>query len=221
MSTAGKTLTLILLCTVGATACERTEPRATERVVDQKTADKTVTVLKEADTEESRPAEMGQDKFARIDVANAEIAATGDAAVSGNVRFTPDEGESRMKVEVSIEGLNPGMHGFHIHSEPDCGNAGKAAGRHFNPYDVHHGSPDSERQHVGDLGNITADQDGKVETTITTDQLAFTGPNNILHRAVVVHADKDDLRSQPSGDAGDRVACGVIRPAMDVIAEKR
>ena len=221
MRTAGKILVLTLLCVAGTTACERPEPRATERVADQKAVDKTVAVLKEADSEESKPAEMGQDEFARIGAANAEIAATGDSEISGIVRFTPDEGESRMRVDVLIEGLNPGMHGFHIHSEPDCGNEGKSAGGHFNPYEVAHGSPNSERQHVGDLGNITADQDGKVETTITTEQLAFTGSNNILHRAVVVHADKDDLRTQPSGDSGARVACGVVLPAMDVIAEQR
>jgi len=129
--------------------------------------------------------------------------------IRGTVTFTKVEGGVR--VIADIEGLTPGDHGFHIHEYGDCSSAdGKSAGGHFNPDGNSHGSPTSEQRHVGDLGNILADNDGKAHLDWTDTLVAFSGPRSIIGRAVVVHAKADDLTSQPSGAAGPRVACGVI-----------
>ncbi|AMO68358.1 superoxide dismutase (Cu-Zn) [gamma proteobacterium BDW918] len=160
---------------------------------------------------------MGHAKFASIPAAEAKIAPTGEKDVYGTVYFSPGEGEKDMQIEISLKGLNPGLHGFHIHQRPDCGDAGNAAGPHFSPSKSVHAAPEADEHHAGDLGNIRADEYGKVEARLISKSLAFSGINNVLNRAVVVHAGRDDLRSQPSGDAGERIACGVIRPTQDVL----
>jgi Cu-Zn family superoxide dismutase len=130
------------------------------------------------------------------------------------VTFTQvDEG---LRIVADIEGLSHGKHGFHIHEYGDCSAPdGTSAGGHFNPENKPHGAPDSEDRHVGDLGNITAGPDGTAHYDRTDSMISFDGPRSIIGRAVVVHADEDDLESQPTGNAGPRVACGVIGVAGD------
>ncbi len=129
--------------------------------------------------------------------------------VSGTVTFTRNG--SSITVEADVEGLTPGLHGFHIHEYGDCSAAdGTSAGGHFNPDDSDHGGPNDEERHVGDLGNIEAGQDGRAQFELTDSLISFTGANSIIGRAVVVHAGEDDLTSQPTGDAGGRLACGII-----------
>jgi Cu-Zn family superoxide dismutase len=129
--------------------------------------------------------------------------------VTGVVTFTktPDG----VKVVADVEGLTPGMHGFHVHQYGDCSapNADSAGG-HFNPEGMPHGGPMSPERHVGDLGNITADKDGKAHLELTDKLLSFEGRDSIIGRGLIVHAMADDLVSQPAGNAGPRVACGVI-----------
>ena len=129
--------------------------------------------------------------------------------VSGVVTFTKEN--AGIRVVANIKGLSEGKHGFHIHQYGDCSASdGTSAGGHFNPENVEHGGPDSEVRHVGDLGNIEIDADStgnydRIDTVIT-----FNGSHSIIGRAVVIHAGEDDLTSQPTGNAGARVACGVI-----------
>ncbi len=107
-----------------------------------------------------------------------------------------------------VTGLTPGEHGFHIHEFGDLrAPDGTSAGGHFNPHGTKHGGPNDEERHPGDLGNITANAQGvaEVDTKAMGLQVHF-----VLGRSFVVHAGKDDLKSQPSGDAGPRVAVGVI-----------
>jgi Cu-Zn family superoxide dismutase len=115
-------------------------------------------------------------------------------------------------VEITGEvlGLKPGKHAFHIHEFGDCSDA-KAmnSGGHYNPTNMKHGAPDAKERHVGDLGNIEADEDGKAKVQITDRVISLTGKHSIIGRAVIVHADPDDF-GQPVGHAGDRIACGVI-----------
>ena len=129
--------------------------------------------------------------------------------VTGVVTFTraPDG----IKVVADVEGLTPGMHGFHVHQYGDCSapNADSAGG-HFNPEGMPHGGPMSQERHVGDLGNITADKDGKAHFEWTDKLLSLEGRDSIIGRGLIVHAMADDLVSQPAGNAGPRVACGVI-----------
>ncbi|XP_068662011.1 superoxide dismutase [Cu-Zn] 1 [Aristolochia californica] len=140
---------------------------------------------------------------------------TGKEAVSGSAYFT-QEGDGPTTVTASLSGLQPGLHGFHVHALGDTTNGCMSTGPHFNPAGKEHGAPDDENRHAGDLGNVTAGDDGTVTFTTVDSQIPLTGPNSIVGRAVVVHADPDDLGrgghelSKSTGNAGGRVACGVI-----------
>ncbi len=129
--------------------------------------------------------------------------------VHGTVTFT--RLASRVRVVADITGLTPGQHGFHVHEFGDCSAPdATSAGGHFNPMGQPHAGPDTTMRHVGDLGNITADASGRARLDVVLPLITFEGPNSVLGRAVIVHAKADDLRTQPTGDAGGRVACGVI-----------
>jgi Cu-Zn family superoxide dismutase len=110
-----------------------------------------------------------------------------------------------------VTGLTPGAHGFHVHEFGDCSMAdGTCAGAHFNPTGAPHGGPDDARRHAGDLGNVKADESGKAIYKRVDKMLALNGPSSIIGRSIIVHAAPDDLKTQPSGNAGARVGCGVI-----------
>jgi Cu-Zn family superoxide dismutase len=134
---------------------------------------------------------------------------TEGSSVHGVIKFTwTDDG---VKVTGEISGLSPGLHGFHIHEYGDCSAPdGTSAGGHFNPAGVEHGGPDSPKHHAGDLGNVEADEEGHAAVDVTSTMIELEGDNSILGRGLIVHAGQDDLKSQPTGNAGGRVACGVI-----------
>ncbi|KAI9227031.1 MAG: copper/zinc superoxide dismutase [Piptocephalis tieghemiana] len=140
----------------------------------------------------------------------------GDSDVSGVVKFDQDAEGSQTRVSVSITGLKPGKHGFHVHEFGDNTNGCTSAGSHFNPHSNTHGAPSDENRHLGDLGNVVADSNGKVEVTFEDRQISLIGPLSIVGRSVVVHTDEDDLGkgtselSATTGNAGGRLACGVI-----------
>ncbi|TWU51833.1 superoxide dismutase family protein [Rubripirellula reticaptiva] len=135
----------------------------------------------------------------------AVIQPTAGGKVRGMLRLM-QKGEN-LQVMGKIRNLTPGDHGFHIHEFGDMRNMkdGTSAGGHFNPSGVPHGAPG--HGHVGDLGNITANAEGEATVDVT---LEHTMLHFILGRSFVVHAGKDDLTSQPSGDAGPRVGVGII-----------
>lgn len=138
----------------------------------------------------------------------AVVHPVGKSKVHGKITFTEKDGMVTLKGE--IHGLTPGKHGFHIHEFGDSSSAdGSAAGGHFNPTKKPHGSPDAEERHVGDLGNITADDSGKAVIDMTDKVLKLQGPMSIIGRSVIIHADPDDF-SQPVGNAGARIGCGVV-----------
>jgi Cu-Zn family superoxide dismutase len=139
----------------------------------------------------------------------AVLSPTKDSKVSGIVTFEAVQGGVRVVAHIS--GLTPGKHGFHIHEYGDCSSEnGLSAGGHFNPTNMPHSMPANEKRHVGDLGNITAGPDGKAELDYVDPVLAFSGENSIIGRGVILHEKEDDLKTQPTGDAGGRLACGVI-----------
>ncbi len=144
--------------------------------------------------------------------AGASATLQSNAGVSGTVQFAPEGGTVRVKVEIA--GLEPGPHGFHIHETGDCSAEDfTSAGGHFNPTDDEHGAPSAAQHHAGDFGNIEASDAGVVSVELEMDVvLDPSAPDSIIGKAVIVHAQADDLTSQPSGDAGSRVACGVISP---------
>ena len=129
--------------------------------------------------------------------------------VTGVVTFTKtDKG---MHVVADVHGLAPGKHGFHIHQYGDCTAAdGTSTGGHFNPDNMKHGGPMDKVRHEGDMGNIEADAKGDAHLDYVDPMLSFEGEHSIIGRGIIVHAGEDDLKSQPTGAAGARVACGVI-----------
>ncbi len=133
----------------------------------------------------------------------------GNEGVQGSVRFTRQEGG--VLIEAKVAGLSPGLHGFHIHEwgDVDCMD-GKCAGGHFNPEGSNHGGPDGAVRHIGDMGNIEANKEGYGTYRRVDKRIQLSGPNGIIGRAVILHAGEDDLMSQPTGNAGARVAYGVI-----------
>lgn len=143
--------------------------------------------------------------------ATAQLEARSGSAVSGAVSFYP-AGEGT-RIVADVRGLTPGMHGIHVHEAGDCSapDASSAKG-HFNPNNKVHGNYGVGEHHAGDMPNLVADADGKAhyEAELPSLYLA-TGPIGILNRSVVIHADPDDYKSQPAGNSGKRVACGVIR----------
>jgi len=142
----------------------------------------------------------------------AELAATRDNQAHGTIAFVT-EGGGELAVSGAIDGLKPGKHGFHIHEVGDCSAPdATSAGGHFAPNGNPHGAPDSNagKHHAGDLGNIVADDNGHAAVELTSGDIALSGDQSIVGRAVVVHSGADDLTTQPSGDAGAPVACGKI-----------
>ena len=141
--------------------------------------------------------------------ANAELNPTEGSAVRGLVLFAPAEGG--LRVTANLSGLTPGEHGFHLHEKPDCSAPdGSSAGDHWNPTHQPHGAPDAPAHHSGDLGNITADATGTARFERVVKGLTFEGAQGVIGHGVIVHGQADDLTSQPSGNAGPRLACGVV-----------
>ncbi len=129
--------------------------------------------------------------------------------VSGIVTFT--QVDNGIQVEADIDGLTPGQHGFHVHEYGDCSAPdGTSTGGHFNPDHKNHGAPTDAERHVGDLGNVTADSTGHAHLSMIDNVISFSGPHSIIGRGIIVHAGEDDLKTQPTGNAGARVACGTI-----------
>ena len=146
---------------------------------------------------------------ATITRAVAVLSPTKGNSVSGLVTFTKVEGG--VKIVADVTGLTPGNHGFHVHEFGDCSAAdATSAGGHFNPHHMQHGAPDAARRHAGDFGNLEADASGKVHYEHVDTTISLEGADSIIGHAVIVHEKADDLKSQPTGNAGARVACGVI-----------
>ena len=139
----------------------------------------------------------------------ADLNPTQGSNVRGKVHFY--QTGNGVRVVADISGLTPGRHGFHVHEKGDCSAPdGASAGAHFNPTGMKHGAPESAERHAGDFGNITADESGKAHYERVDKNISFEGANSVLGRGVIVHAKADDLMTQPAGDAGARLACGVI-----------
>jgi len=145
------------------------------------------------------------------------VAVIQGAGVSGVVRFTQTGGPtSPVSVTGNLTGLSPGHHGFHVHQLGDMSGGCKTMAGHFNPLELHHGAPGDTYRHVGDLGNVLAGEDGVAVVDMVDSQLSLNGLSSIIGRGVVVHAGMDDMGrggndgSLKTGNAGGRVACGVV-----------
>jgi Cu-Zn family superoxide dismutase len=155
---------------------------------------------------------MGTSSKEKIEKAICVLYPTQGNNVSGTITFT--QTDKGVKVIADVQGLSQGKHGFHIHEFGDCSSAdGTSAGGHFNPDGKQHGAPMSMMRHMGDMGNIEADASGKAHLEYVDAVIKLTGPNSIIGKSIIVHKGEDDLKSQPAGNAGPRVACGVIGTA--------
>jgi Cu-Zn family superoxide dismutase len=143
--------------------------------------------------------------------AAAQLESKSGSQVTGTVTFTKVGDE--VQVVADIQNLKPGKHGFHIHEKGDCSAADAAsAGAHFNPTQKHHGGPTMPDHHSGDLGNLEADASGKGHLD-WKGKLGLSGTDSIIGKSIVVHEKEDDLKTDPSGNSGARIACGVINAA--------
>lgn len=142
----------------------------------------------------------------------AHLQPTAGSTVKGEVEFVKQS--KGIKITATVSGLEPGSsHGFHIHAVGDCSAPdATSAGPHFSSQGAMHSGPGAKRgkRHEGDLGNLVADADGKAVYEREDLMIAFEGRRSILGRSVIVHANADDLHTQPTGNAGARAACGVI-----------
>lgn len=157
---------------------------------------------------EKRPEVKVGDIFAK-----ATLAPKSGSKASGTVNFK----RTKDGVEVSalVAGVAAGAHGFHIHAVGDCGSDdGKSAGDHYNPNNQPHAAPTAGARHAGDFGNITINKKGEGKLNLKVkDPKDFSDWAEIIGKSVILHGGKDDLKTQPSGNAGARIACGVIESA--------
>jgi len=160
---------------------------------------------------DSAGADKGKVAMATIKPAKAAATQPSWGTAGGTVTFT-QMGE-KVKVVADLTGLPPGKHGFHIHEKGDLSSPDlMSTGGHFNPAGHPHGGPTTSPVHAGDFGNINANADGTAHLELTVDDISIgTGEkNDILGHAVIVHAKPDDLKTQPSGNAGARSGGGLI-----------
>ena len=140
----------------------------------------------------------------------AALEPTKGNTAAGTVTFT--ERGDKLVVSARLTGLAPGGHGFHIHEKGDCSSGdGMSAGGHFNPHGKPHGNPTTVDHHAGDMPMLVADSYGEARLTTEIDGTLGRGAGDVVGKAVIVHKDPDDFTTQPTGNSGARVACGVIR----------
>jgi Cu-Zn family superoxide dismutase len=136
----------------------------------------------------------------------------------GNKAFgeaTFEQVGNKVRVIVFAQGLRAGQeHGFHIHEAGDCSSGdGMSAKGHFNPHGKPHGDPKSAERHAGDLPALKAGKDGRAKIDLEMDVITLMpGASNVVGKGLIIHADPDDYKTQPTGNAGARLACGVIKP---------
>ncbi len=147
--------------------------------------------------------------FAETSSAVSELKGLGNE-ITGTVSFTKAV-PTGVDVKIDISGVTPGEHGFHIHQFGDCSALdGTSAGGHFSVGDHQHSHREAASRHVGDLGNLLADKDGNIKVTFNDPQIELNGEKSIVGRGLILHADADDFKTQPTGNSGARIACGVI-----------
>jgi Cu-Zn family superoxide dismutase len=144
-------------------------------------------------------------------MATAQLQPTKGSKTFGEATF--EEAGNYVRVVVFVQGLKPGQeHGLHIHEGADCSGDAMGAKGHFNPFGKPHGIPATAQRHAGDLPALKANKAGRANVQVDVDIISLRpGPASIIGRSLIVHADPDDYKTQPTGNAGARIACGVIR----------
>lgn len=162
--------------------------------------------------DDKTPTERPDQKNATPTTAIAHIHGAGanKDKIKGTVTFV--QRQDAVRVLVDVDGLSPGKHGIHIHEKTDLSDPElKGAGPHWNPEGHHHGAPNEGEHHAGDLGNITADDKGHAKTEMTISGVTVNGEKNgVVGHSVIIHEKADDLKTDPAGNSGARIAGGVI-----------
>ena len=188
-------LGLALAGTLLLAACSREQPEGAPRQPEPTTA---------APAEKTTPTETHG--------AVAQIAPTQGNTVTGSLAL--DQSPQGVRIGGAIQGLKPNAEfGFHVHEKGDCSAPdGSSAGGHFNPAQAQHGNPASPMHHAGDMVNIRSNDQGvaQVDTTAAATTLQGGSATDLIGKAIVVHESPDDYTTQPSGNSGKRIACGVI-----------
>jgi Cu-Zn family superoxide dismutase len=144
--------------------------------------------------------------------ATAQLQPTKGNKTLGEATF--EQVGNKVHVVIFVQGLKPGQeHGLHIHEAGDCSSGdGMSAKGHFNPFGKPHGAHGTTERHAGDLPSLKANKAGRAKIDVELDTITLTpGPGNIIGRGLIVHADPDDYKTQPTGNSGARLACGVIQ----------
>lgn len=162
----------------------------------------------ETNTEQQQDADE-EDKV----TAKATMEPASGSNVSGEATFTQENGA--VQFELTVENVAPGEHAVHLHEKGDCSaEDGSSAGGHWNPTMKPHGKRgDGTSFHKGDIANMNVGQDGKGTLRLSINDWTIGGPDstNIVGKSVIIHAKPDDFTSQPAGNAGDWISCGVIK----------
>lgn len=144
----------------------------------------------------------------------AQATLQGAAGESGTVTITEEAGGG-VRIIADFTGVADGKHGFHVHENGQCdhdaagGSHFTSAGGHFNPTNAEHACPPTTPRHAGDLGNLVI-RGGRGHLEISSADLSLSGPNSLVGKALILHANEDDCKTQPTGNSGDRVVCGVV-----------
>jgi Cu-Zn family superoxide dismutase len=144
--------------------------------------------------------------------ASATLEPTKDSTVRGNATFT--QHGDKVRVVASVSGLKPnGEFGFHVHEAGDCSSGdGMSTKGHFNPHNKPHGRAGTAERHGGDLPSLKSDGAGNATLNAEVDMITVApGASSVVGRGLIVHAQPDDFTTQPTGNAGARSACAVIR----------
>jgi Cu-Zn family superoxide dismutase len=186
---------------------ENTDERSVDNTVGANiTADTTVGTM--ADTDTSGGAMM----MAAGKTAEATIASASGSGLTGKATFT--QTGSAVKMVLTVEKATPGSHAVHLHQNGDCSKPdATSAGPHWNPTKNPHGKRGEGQHHAGDMPNMEVGQDGKGRLEVTVNEWKIGGSDttaNVINKAIIVHAKADDYKSQPAGNAGDRIGCGVV-----------
>jgi len=149
---------------------------------------------------------------------------TGSSNIRGYVLLKEDLEKKDIVIRIKLKGLSPGNHGFHIHRAGDLRDKCESLCSHFNPFNKNHGGPKDKDRHVGDLGNLIADEKGRVNIKMRDKQIKLRGKHSIIGRSMIIHEESDDLgrgkgkkreASLKTGNSGKRIACGIIGISKD------
>jgi len=192
-----------LLAAASAAGCGGSGGESADSASGEETARDATTERNRTSDRRSEPAGAGY-AFARASLTDAE------GREVGEISFRESDGS--VQIQARVHGIEPGAHGLHVHENADCAGATfTSAGGHFNPEEAPHGAPEAPAHHAGDFGNILVADDGIGELRLESDAITVTeGDHSVVGRAIILHADADDLTSQPSGAAGARIACGIV-----------